>query len=142
MSQDQNSGTDNQQQGEGEKISKKFDANIKKLVAMFSGEKAFKSAKVPNSELNAVIEELTKERKEELIKAFKTKATGLLNSKVTFDKFVKEEEQKVKNAINNKKKEFNKEMEECFKMIENIESLTKEYTATFQSMNPEDEKSS
>jgi ribosome recycling factor len=134
MSQEQNNSGENQQE-QGDKISKKFDSNVKKLVALFSGEKAFKQPKVLNSELNSVIEELTKERKEELIKAFKAKATALLNSKVAFDKFVKEEEGKLKNAVNNKKKEFNTEMEECFKMVENIELLTQQYAETFKSMN-------
>ena len=129
------------QQQEGDKISKKFDGNIKKLVALFNGDKAFKKAKVPNSDIKTIIEELTKEKKEGLVKEFKEKASKLLTSKVEFDKFVTQKEKELKEAIVNKKKDFNKEMDDCFQLIENIENLTSEYLKSFESLSGSTEES-
>lgn len=129
------SGVDQQQ--EGDKVSKKFDGNIKKLVALFNGDKAFKKAKVANSDIKSIIEELTKEKKEALIKEFKDKASKLLTSKVEFDKFVSQKEKELKEAIVNKKKEFNKEMEDCFQLVENIDNLASDYAKSFESLNDE-----
>lgn len=125
---------------QNDKVSKKYDSNIKKLVALFNGEEAFKKEKVGNTELAGIIAELTKEKKEGLIKSFKEKATKLLTSKVEFDKFVSAKEAEFKQAIVNKKKEFNTEMEECFKLIENIDTLQKEYQTSFESLGKPEEK--
>ncbi len=125
-------------QEQNDKESKKFDSNIKKLVALFKGEKAFKKPRIPNSDISTIIEELTKETKEKLVKDFKEKASKLLTSKVEFDKFVIAKQKEMDTAIQNKKKEFNKEMEECFQIIENIDNLTKDYANSFNSLNKED----
>ena len=127
------------QQQEGDKVSKKFDGNIKKLVALFNGEKAFKRPKVANSDIKTIIEELTKEKKEGLVKEFKEKAAKLLTSKVEFDKFVSQKEKELKEAIVNKKKDFNKEMEDCFQLIESIDGLTADYSKAFEGLNKEEE---
>jgi Rps23 Pro-64 3,4-dihydroxylase Tpa1-like proline 4-hydroxylase len=124
-------------QQEGDKVSKKFDGNIKKLVALFNGDKAFKKAKVANSDIKTIIEELTKEKKEALVKEFKEKASKLLTSKVEFDKFVSQKEKELKEAVVNKKKDFNKEMEDCFQLIENIDNLAADYSKSFESLNKE-----
>ncbi len=121
-------------QENNDKESKKFDANIKKLVALFNGEKAFKKPKVANKDVNNIIEELTKENKEKLVKDFKEKASKLLTSKVEFDKFVVAKQKEMEQAIQNKKKEFNKEMADCFQIIENIDKLTSDYTTAFNNM--------
>ena len=128
------------QQQEGDKVSKQFDGNIKKLVALFNGEKAFKKAKVANSDIKTIIEELTKEKKEALVKEFKEKASKLLTSKVEFDKFVVQKEKELKDAIVNKKKDFNKEMSDCFQLVESIDNLTAEYSKSFESLNKEEGK--
>lgn len=122
-------------QEQGDKVAKRYETNLKKLVALFGGEKSLKTSKIKNTEVNAIIEELTKERKENLVKEFKTKAAALLDRKVEFDKFIKQEEEKFKQAINNKKKEFSQEMEDCFKIVESIDNLTKEYAETFENLN-------
>jgi hypothetical protein len=119
-------------QEQNDKINKQYEANLKRLVALFNGDKAFKKPKVNNSDVQSIIEELTKERKEELVKQFKEKASKLLIKKVEFDQFVKQKEEELKQALNNKKKEFSKEMEECFKLIESIDNIVKEYSATFE----------
>lgn len=130
-----------QENGEsGDKVSKRFDQNVKKLIALFSGEDAFKKEKVSNSEISTIIAELTKEKKEALIKTFKEKATKLLTSKVEFDRFVDQKKKEMEQAITNKKKEFNNEMEECFKLVENIDNLQKDYQSSFDSLNQKPEE--
>lgn len=126
-------------QEQGDKITKRYEQNLKKLVALFRGEKAFKKGKVPNTDIQLIIEELTKERKEELVKEFKLKAAALLDKKVQFDKFVKQKEEELKNALNNKKKEFSEEMEECFKLVESIDNIVKSYSETFESISKPEE---
>ncbi len=137
MEDNKNTGTEagDQAQQDNNKVAKKFEQNVKKLVALFSGEKAFKKAKVANSEVSEIIAELTKERKEGLIKDFKDKAGKLLTSKVEFDKFVSQKQKELEQAILNKKKEFNKEMDDCFQIVENIDSLQKEYAKSFEELN-------
>lgn len=117
-----------------DKDSQKYESNMKKLFALFSGAQAFKKGKIANKEAGAVIEELTKERKQKMLEEFKTKASKLLDNKVLFDKFVKEETKKFEGVIIAKKKEFNKEMEELFQFVENIEELTKTYETAFKSV--------
>ncbi len=134
-------GSEEQQNQDGDKVAKKFDQNIKKLVALFNGEKAFKKTKVGNSEVSGIIAELTKERKESFIKDFKERAGKLLTSKVEFDKFVTTKQKELDQAISNKKKEFNKEMDDCFQIVENIDNLQKDYMKSFEDLNKKDGES-
>ena len=71
---------------QNDKVSKQFDANFKKLVALLGGEKQLKKVSIPNDELGDVVEDLLKERRAEFIKDFKEKAKSLLDKKIDFDK--------------------------------------------------------
>lgn len=126
-----------QEGGEASKVEKRFTANIQKLVAIFKGDGAFKKVSIPNGESAAIIEELMSEERELAKKSFKEKAAKLIKSKVEFDKFVKQKEKELQDAIVNKKKDFNKEMEECFSLLENIDKLKEEYVS---SLTPSEEK--
>jgi hypothetical protein len=122
-----------QEGGEAGKVEKRFTANMQKLVAIFKGEGAFKKVSIPNGESAAIIEELMAEERELAKKSFKEKAAKLIKSKVEFDKFVKQKEKELQDAIVNKKKDFNKEMEECFSLLENIDKLKEEYVSSLTS---------
>lgn len=129
--------TENQNQVEtpeqqGGKVEKKFEQNMSKLMALFSGDKRVFKNKVRNDEVNSVVEELLKERKEETKKEFKLRATKLLDAKVKFDKFVAQKEQDMKKAIQDQMKEFNTEMESCFQLIENMDQLAGQYTKSLK----------
>lgn len=126
-----------QEGGEAGKVEKRFTANMQKLVAIFKGDGAFKKVSIPNGESAAIIEELMAEEREAAKKSFKEKAAKLIKSKVEFDKFVKQKEKELQDAIVNKKKDFNKEMEECFSLLENIDKLKEDY---FTSLTPTEEK--
>lgn len=115
------------QQEQNDKVSKQFDANFKKLVALLGGEKALKKVSVPNDELGTVVEDLLKERREDFIKDFKAKAKVLLDKKLEFDKEVKKAEEEFKNKVVQKKKEFSEKMKEIFGMVENMQEIEKSY---------------
>lgn len=129
------SNEENKQQGGGgdnQKVEKKFDFNFRRMVALFHGESIFKPLKVGPDDLQAVMEELAKEEREELFKTFKTKARELIKKKQEFDRFVREEEKKMKAAIIAKKKEFNGEMDKMFGIIGKIETIEKDYYTTLK----------
>ena len=65
------------QEGQGQnadKITKQFNANIKKLVALMNGETNLKRVNVPAGEVGKVVEELIGERRKEKFEEFKKKA--------------------------------------------------------------------
>lgn len=126
-----------QEGGEANKVDKKFNENIQKLVAVFKGDQVFKRVSIPNGQAADIIEELMAEEREAAKKAFKEKAAKLIKSKVEFDKFVKQKEKELQDAITNKKKEFNKEMDECFGLLENVNKLKEDY---FSSLSTTEEK--
>jgi nitrogenase subunit NifH len=84
---------------QGDKVSKQFDANFKKLIALLGGDKNLKKVNVPNDEIGGIVEDLIKERREDFIKDFKEKAKDLLNRKLEFDKEVKKAEEQFKNTV-------------------------------------------
>ena len=114
----------------GDKVAKQYEANIAKLVALMSGSQVFKKPKVKTSEVANIIEELVAERTENIKKEFKEKASKLIDAKVEFDRFVKQKEKEFQDAITNKKKEFNKEMDSVFNLLESIDEIKKSYEAS------------
>lgn len=114
----------------GDKVAKQYEANIAKLVALMSGSQVFKKPKVKTSEVDNIIEELVAERTENIKKEFKEKASKLIDAKVEFDRFVKQKEKEFQDAITNKKKEFNKEMDSVFNLLESIDEIKKSYEAS------------
>ncbi len=115
---------------EGGKVAKRFEENTKKLLAVFNGEgnvKNLSNRKLKKDTLTIAIEELTKEMSEEKIKAFKEKAKTILVKKVEFDKFRVEQQKLMDQAVLNKMKEFNKDMEDCFNLIADIDAIKNDY---------------
>ncbi len=115
---------------ENGKVAKRFEENTKKLLAVFNGEgnvKNLSNRKLRKDTLTIAIEELTKEMSEEKIKAFKEKAKAILVKKVEFDKFRVEQQKLMDQAVLNKMKEFNKDMDECFNLIADIETIKNDY---------------
>ncbi len=120
------------QDQQNDKVSKKFDQDFKKLVALLGGEKNLKKVNVPNDDLGVIVEELIKERREEFVKEFKSKAKSLLDKKIEFDKEVKKAEEDFKKSVIAKKKEFSEKMKDVFNMVENINEIEKSYYASMQ----------
>ena len=113
-----------------DKVAKQYEANIAKLVALMSGPQVFKKPKVKAGDVAAIIEELVAERTDSIKKEFKEKASKLIDAKVEFDKFVKQKEKEFQDAITNKKKEFNKEMDSVFGLLESIDEIKKNYESS------------
>lgn len=120
-----------QPQGGEDKISKQFEANFRKLVALMGGKNNLKRVSVPSGDVGTIVEDLLKERREEKIKEFKTKAKEILEKKLNFDKDVKKAEDDLKNTVNAKKKEFSEEMQKLFSFVDDISAVEKSY---YQSM--------
>lgn len=112
-----------QQQGGGNKDAEKFKKNYEKFMTLMSGKGNVFKNKVPNSQVDDVIEEMLEENRVAAKEAFKTKGKALLLKKVEFDKFIKAQEAATAKAILEKQKEFNTEIEALFNEIENIDSL-------------------
>lgn len=112
-----------------EKQTSQFEQELMKLNSLLSGdESVFNTNKVSNDYVSNIVNELTKERKEKVKQEFKVKLSTLLDKKITFDKFKIEEEKKFKKAVEDKEKEFLKDLKEIFNMVENINEIHKSYT--------------
>ena len=116
-----------EQQEQNDKISKQFESNFKKLVALIGGEKNFKKPKVAKDEVGGIIESLISERKQAVIKQFTEQAIVILDKKVEFDKEVKKAEEELKKSVLAKKKEFSEKMKSLFDLVESIEEIEKSY---------------
>ena len=117
-----------QEENSNDKISQKYEANWKKLVALFKSDKPLKgSKKLPKDDVSSVIDELLKERKEKQIAEFKIKASELIDKNIKFNKEVTEAKKQMEKTIQDKKAEYNKAMEEVFNMIDGIAELEKDY---------------
>jgi hypothetical protein len=132
MSDEQKNGEN--QQGGGNKDHQKFLNNFKKLIALFSGELIFKKDKLNQDGLNEVLEELTKEKRDALKAEFKKRALALIERKQEFDRFSKAEQDKANKAILEKEKEFTKEMESIFGLVEKIGTIEQEYYNTLKGL--------
>jgi len=120
---------------QNDKVSKEFDKNFKKLVALLGGEAAMKKVSVPNDGIGVIVEELLKERREEKIKEFKEGAKKLLDKKLEFDKETRKAEEEFKRVIISKKKEFSEEMKKVFNVVENIAEIEKSYYESMKGVN-------
>lgn len=117
-----------QEENSNDKTSQKYEANWKKLVALFKSDKPLKgSKKLPKDDVSSVIDELLKERKEKQIAEFKIKASELIDKNIKFNKEVAEAKKQMEKTIQDKKAEYNKAMEEVFNMIDGIAELEKDY---------------
>lgn len=124
-----------QNQQDAGKVAKAFDKNMERLIALLGGkELLIRAPKLGGEPLTEAVKELVKEEKEKLVKQFKEKAMSVIASKQAFDKLQDEEQKKFQTAVNNKKKEFNKEVEGLFGMIDKIENLEKSYYETLRGM--------
>jgi hypothetical protein len=118
------------QQNDTNKEEKKFQAGFRKLVALFGGLTVFKKVKVGSDDVQSLMEELAKEEKDKLSSEFKVKAKSLIQRKADFDKFVEDQRRQMEKTILEKKKEFLKEMEGLFTIVDKIEGIEAKYYKT------------
>lgn len=118
------------QENQDNKVVKEFNKGMKKLVALFGGEQAFARTSVPNDGLGNVVEELLRERRQQMIDKFKEEAKIIIDKKIELDREIKKAEEELKQKITAKKKEFNEKMKTLFAMVENINTVESSYYAS------------
>lgn len=121
------------------KIEKKFNENMRKLVALMGGEKRIPGKRnvVKNDDVSDIVEEMLAERKEAAKVKFKASAGALIEKKVEFEAFIKAEQKKLEAVILKKREEFNKEMDNLFAEVEDINTLRKNFEDTLKGNVPQ-----
>jgi hypothetical protein len=121
----------NQKQESG-KVKKAFEANMRKLVGLLTGDTYFKPPKATPDELVEAMATLAKEEKEQLIKNVVTEARTLIKKKRDFDKFVHEEKKKLEKKVEGEQKMFNEDAKKLFGLVKDIGLLEKSYYDTIK----------
>lgn len=132
-------GAENQQDSNKDK--KKFQDGFKRLMAMLNGDEGIFKSKIPGGIVPDLIQKLTAKRREVAEEQFLTKASALLDKKVQFDRDTKSKRDEFDKAIAAKEKEFLKEMNDVFALIDNFGDVQKAYAATLNNLaggNPEE----
>lgn len=121
---------------ESKKIKDNYDRAMNNLVAIFKGENNLAvTKKIPNSEIDTLINEVLKEEVEEKKKDFKERAKKLMKSKVAYEQFIKQKEQEFQKAKDEKTKEFTKEANELIGIVESIGTLQQQYLESLTNTN-------
>lgn len=63
-------------------------------------------------------------------KDFKVKAKALIKSYIAFDAFKEQQEKAFQDAMTAKKKEMNKEMKDCFAILDGVDEIKKRFLAS------------
>ena len=113
---------------ESQKIQENYKKAMGNLVAIFKGESNLTvSKKIPNSEIDNLIQEVLQEEVNEKKQNFKDRAKKLLKSKVEYEQFIKQKEQEFQKAKDEKTKEFTREANELIGIVESIGTLQQQY---------------
>mgnify|MGYP003613357245 CR=1 FL=1 len=121
---------------ESKKIKENYEKAMGNLVAIFKGENNLAiTKKIPNSDIDTLINEVLKEEVEEKKKDFKERAKKLMKSKVAYEQFIKQKEQEFQKAKDEKTKEFTKEANELIGIVESIGTLQQQYLESLTSTN-------
>ena len=121
---------------ESKKIKESYEKAMGNLVAIFKGENNLAiTKKIPNSDIDTLINEVLKEEVEEKKKDFKERAKKMMKSKVAYEQFIKQKEQEFQKAKDEKTKEFTKEANELIGIVESIGTLQQQYLESLTSTN-------
>ena len=118
-----------QQQQDNGKIVKKFNENFAKLTAIFGGETNIprNKGKVKNTSVKTIVDKLLEDREKKATEEFTSKLSGLVDKHIEFASFEKEHRKQFEAAMNKKREEINKEADATFSILENIDTLRKQY---------------
>ena len=113
---------------ESQKIQDNYKRAMDNLVAIFRGEANLAiNKKIPNSEVDNLIQEVLQEEVDAKKANFKERAKKLLKSKVEYEQFIKQKEQEFQKVKDEKTKEFTKEANELIGIVESIGTLQQQY---------------
>lgn len=117
---------------EAKKVEAEFQQNKAVLLDLFEKSPAsLKGRKKINKDRRGeLMDEVYKEEIEAAEINFKTKAKGLIKSSIAFDSFKEQKEREFQDAMTAKKKEMNKEMKDCFAILEGVEEIKKKFLAS------------
>lgn len=112
------------------KVSKAFEANLKKLTAIVGGTSGLKPVRqIKKDAMQIMVEELFKEEQDGLISTVKNDLKALLKNYVSLNALVSAEKKKLEALHLSKQKEFNEAAVKLFNQIENIDSINADYLA-------------
>jgi hypothetical protein len=110
------------------KEEKKFQASLKKLVAVVGDPKKLKLPKaIPNDSVSGVVKELFADEEKELLVVVKGELRDTLKKYAEMEREFKQKEDELAKLKVAKKKEFRVKVEGLFSKIENIGELEKSY---------------
>jgi len=117
-----------QKQEEESKVERKFAAALDKLIAIVNGKENLKlNRKLPKNQVSRLVTDLFAEETEATYDSIKVSLKELLKQYTDMLKLVRQKEQELKKAENEKKEEFVKAATAIFDRIENIGDLEKSY---------------
>lgn len=121
-------GKTDENQGEGNKVQKTFDANMSKLVALLGGEKNLKpTGKVAQDAVAKVVEELLKDKQDAAVKSIKEGIANLIETHIKLKKELIAKRKELDKLEQDKMTEFNKVAKDIFDKIDGIGELEKQY---------------
>lgn len=123
-----------QDQNSGDKISKRYDEIVLKVVSVLNGNKdvLFKPLKIANTEVSDIVQELFKEETEEKKVNFKKKMKEGITLHVNFVREEKKLRKEVEEAVSKKKQEIIKYFEDVLKEVEDINSLHRDFLQSLE----------
>ena len=117
-----------QKQEEESKVERKFTAALDKLIAIVNGKENLKlNRKLPKNQVSMLVTDLFAEETATTYNSIKVSLKELLKQYTDMLKLVRQKEQELKKAENEKKEEFVKAATAIFDRIENIGDLEKSY---------------
>lgn len=122
------------------KVAKAFEGNLKKLEAVLKGDKSLYKRKIKGGSIESIVQDLFKEESEATWAEFKVKLKELVKRHMDFEKFKKQETQKLENLFNEKMKEFNKEAEGLYNMIDGLGDIQKSYADSLAAVSKTEEE--
>lgn len=126
-----------QRNKEQKKVEKRYNESIVKLTALLGGNLSLvKAPKVGTSNLDELLEDILKERREAALNKFKVDALSFFDRKVAFDKLIKQKEEEFQKEITKAKKEFADEADKLFNQLEGVNEMVAAYR---RSLNPQSE---
>lgn len=110
------------------KIEKKHQATLKKLVAVVGDPKKLKFPKtIPNDGVAGIVKGLFEEEEKALLESVKVELRDTLKKYAEMEREFKQKEEEIQKVKLTKKKEFVAKAESLFAKIENIGDLEKQY---------------
>lgn len=125
--------TDEQKKEQAGKLQKKYEANLIKMKKILGRESLMGTPKAKGDELDEIIDKLLEEQREKNAIEIKGKFTKALDGYADFQKQLKAKEKELEQLKQNKMKEFNKDMDDLFRLVDDMHERSDSYKKALQS---------